>query len=737
MLLPARPLLGWLPLLLALALLGAAVPGAARLGSPLPAALQDAGELSARILRERDEAEPELLVELAGLRNRAAAEGLIGAYGAMGSVFMRREVLRALALLDGVPDVEGIALEHIANVATQSPDLLLREAAVDLLGDAASLGKFYLQVIVESPADDDVREHAMRRHVERAEASDEVWYRRIYEPVKAEPPDPRGRRRKEAEEEAPVLEVHSLVSLRRMALGALAARLTTAELDAALTDRDAGVRRHALAELQRRDPKAAHRRARDIYAKPEGDVDERLLAARIVAKEEGVRAADAFIDLAQKFITPARLRLALADLVAELCDDKVNSKVARLVGRGKDYEQIFALRAARKVEDKALDKRIVRMLGDKNRELRIAAAEVLGERGGKDPEVLEALQVLVEKARDEEAAGAALGALARLRAGDPAWAAKLAEYARSGETTVRNAALTELGRTQGAEPLELLGAALSHELWSTRLAALRGLETLRTTAAVGPIIERMQHEEGRMVREFSDTLFRLTAQSFGLSVPAWRAWWEREGAGFQLVTETELAAVRRAQEERRLRQTTSVAFFGIRIESHRVVFVLDISGSMSELTRGKYLGRGRDTRMAVAQRELKQAIDGLDTRALFNIIIFSSGVDRWLDRGVTGSAGRSRDEAKQWVDRLGAFGATNLYDAIQAAFDDAEVDTIFILSDGEPNVGGQTDPHMIRRHVARWNEHRGVTIHTIAFGLDLPVLEWISEDAGGTHVKFY
>lgn len=729
---PSRPLLG--PCLILLPLL-LSIGAPAR---PTGADAQDAGELVARITRERDETPPEVLVQLANLRSRAAAQGLVQAYDSMGSIYMRREVLRALALLDGVADAERVALEHVANVATESPDRELREAAVDLLGQAPSLGKFFLQVIVESPADDDVREHAMRRHVERAEPSDDAWYRLLYEPAKAaEATDPRTRRRREAEEAPPALEVHRLSSLRRMALAALAPRLSAQELEAALQDRDGGVRRHALAELHRRDARAAHRRARDIYAKPEGDVDERILAARIVAEVEGSRAADAFIDLAQKFVTPARMRLVLADLVAGFGDDKVDAKVGRLVGRGKDYEQIFALHAARRIQDKALDKRIARLLGDRNRELRMAAAQVLGERGNPDPEVLESLASLVERARDEQVSGVALTALARLRAGDPAWPAQLAGYVSSEETDVRNATLVHLGRTGDPAHLATLAGALSHGQWSTRLAAVRGLEALRVPGAVPALIERLSQEEGRMARELADALFRLTGQAFRTNHQAWKAWWDKEGAGFRLASESEVAAALEAQEERRLRQITRASFFGIRVESHRVIFILDISGSMIEPTRGRYVGQTGDTRLAVAQRELKKAIDGLDTRALFNIITFSSGVDRWLDQGVAGSTGKTREEAKAWVDRLGAFGATNLYDAIETAFADSEVDTIFILSDGEPNVGGQTDPHMIRAHVARWNEHRNIIIHTVAVGLDLPVLEWLSGDAGGSHVKFY
>ena len=65
----------------------------------------------------------------------------------------------------------------------------------------------------------------------------------------------------------------------------------------------------------------------------------------------------------------------------------------------------------------------------------------------------------------------------------------------------------------------------------------------------------------------------------------------------------------------------------------------------------------------------------------------------------------------------------------------ADVDTIVILSDGEPTVGPVTQPAMIRADVARWNEHRGIKIHTVSVGGSLEVLEWLAEDHGGKHVK--
>ena len=70
---------------------------------------------------------------------------------------------------------------------------------------------------------------------------------------------------------------------------------------------------------------------------------------------------------------------------------------------------------------------------------------------------------------------------------------------------------------------------------------------------------------------------------------------------------------------------------------------------------------------------------------------------------------------------------------MRESFADPDVDTIFILSDGEPTAGDVLDPFRIREDVARWNRHRHIKLHTIAIGGNLEVLEWLAKDAGGTY----
>ena len=171
-----------------------------------------------------------------------------------------------------------------------------------------------------------------------------------------------------------------------------------------------------------------------------------------------------------------------------------------------------------------------------------------------------------------------------------------------------------------------------------------------------------------------------------------------------------------------------------RIESKRVLFIIDVSGSMQAPTLGEYVGEEGDPRMEVAKRELTKCLEGLEPASLFNIVTFSDGVTPWSDT-INEHSTDTLEEAKGFVSRLGPGGGTNLYGAVQLAFEDPDVDTIFVLSDGEPTSGDVTDPFTIREDVAAWNENRGGKINCIAIGGSLQVLEWLAEDHDGNYVK--
>lgn len=716
--------------ILPLCLLSLAAAAAPRAAGP-----DDVSDLVDEIVALRDEVDPARLRELAEFGNRDAALGLIEVYDSMGSLYMRREVLRLLAGFDGVDGAEEPALEKVANIATEGEDPELREWAVDALAECRHLGKRFLKLIVESPADDMVREQAMRRHVEQASQEDYDWYRSLYRPAAPQDSGKRSKKRGKDQEQPKV--PRRLPVIRDLAFQGLVPALTEEELLRAAGDGRPKIRVMALQELGARGSDAATELARDLLKRVDEREEVRAAAAELLVRADEPKIAERFLELGGKTddVTPRFLKDRMADLLADMDDPAVHKKVMRRLGKGKAYEKLFILRALAKSDDEKLIKPLEKMLLDKDVEVRVAAVQNLTRLN--DSGAVKQIEKMLDRYPDDLTAVAGMKALTAIRGDDPEWIARLHELARGDVLLERNAALAALAQRGDSEDFDLFVEMLQHPIWSTRLQALAALEASRRPEAVGAIVARLGQEDGLMRTRFADALWRLTGQPYGKNARAWQGWWEREGGQFEPITAAELQQRQREEEERRLRQVTRTSrFFGIRIESKRVIFIIDVSGSMNELTKGHYVGEKGDPRIEVAKRELIKAIESLEEGTLFNILPFSGGVSYWIDGDIAESDGASREDAIEFVQRLGAGGGTNLYGALKVAFADPDVDSIYVLSDGEPSVGDVIDPATIRNHVSLWNENRGVVVHCIAVGGSLQVLEWLAQDSGGSYVKY-
>lgn len=707
-----------------------------------PAPVQDLGALVAEIAEKRDEVDPAAFHQLAALGTRESALALVEAYEVMSSPLARREVLFALGRLDGIPEAEQPALQKVTDVAVGAQAPELSRAAIDVLAAAPSLGHEFLRVIVESPARDAVRIDAMRRLVEAAAPEDGPWFRRVFDaPRQADDKDVR-RAVKKGEK---VARVDTLTRVRELAFERVALDLDARELAgfAREKERDAmdvrkdAIRRTALLELERRADRKLGKLAREVFEDRTETGTNRALAARMVAADRGAKAFGPFVKEGMKdpSITPRQLRLALAELARELRSQRDEGKLVKELAKARPHELAFLLRVLRgSANEKAVELAQEVVMGE-SADVAVAAAEFLAATGL--PEVEPALETAAFGAENSTVAIAALRGLGALRAGDPSWMEELVRFAASSRRQVRNAALEELARLDAAGNLEVFVQALESEDWTTRVRALAGLEGAASREAVAAVVARMPAEEGRMAERFGEALWRLSGQPFGTSASSWTAWWKDAGPSFERIDPARLAELEVEEERRRLAQVSRAdSFFGLRVLARRIVFVLDVSGSMEDPVGTEFLGEDGVSRMDRAKEELVRFIDGVEAGTLYNLILFSRGAEAWLKEGIGDSSEASRAAAREFVGRITPGGGTNLYGGLALAFSDPDVEAVIVLSDGEPSVGRVTDSWEIRNAVQRWNEGRGVVIHTVAVGGSFPILEWLAEDSGGSFTQF-
>ncbi|MHC4859683.1 MAG: HEAT repeat domain-containing protein [Planctomycetota bacterium] len=310
-----------------------------------------------------------------------------------------------------------------------------------------------------------------------------------------------------------------------------------------------------------------------------------------------------------------------------------------------------------------------------------------------------------------------------------------------------------LAEQAGEVALPELLPLLSDPRWQIRVAVVTGLARIGNPRAIQPLIDRLRAETGRLRGDISDALKKLTGKDFGILPDRWQEWWDQNRGSF---VPPEPAPPKEDEPAEEPEDTgppdgkagpmgppkrepppppppdgrqpppdeppppdagddkgSGASFYGIRVLSKRIIFVIDVSGSMNDPASGKDQKR---TKIAVAKRELKTAVLGLPDDARLNIVFYNETVSVWKKTMVKAER-KERKAAVEFVEEFEAVGATNVHDALKQAFDIVGMgardkkykpgaDTIFFLSDGMPTVGTVIDPKQIVKEVKRWNHAR-------------------------------
>jgi uncharacterized protein YegL len=299
---------------------------------------------------------------------------------------------------------------------------------------------------------------------------------------------------------------------------------------------------------------------------------------------------------------------------------------------------------------------------------------------------------------------------------------------RSARLRPRILALDLLAGMQASDLLPEVHRLFTHKSWPLRAAAYDFCRVVRSLDSVSPLIERLDAEKGRLREDCLDALKAITSYRLFDSA-RWRSWWKESRPTFVMPT---LAQVSPPKRQGRAPSTVS-SFFDIPLVSTRVAFVIDISGSMSAgMATVSSSGKVSRTRIDAAKRQLTRVVGELQTTSLFNVVYFETKVQAFA-KAARKATRSTKAEALGFVQRLRATGGTNIHDALELAFADDDIDTIYLLSDGSPSAGKITDATQLADAVASWNKVRRIRIHTIAIGSQSKLMERLAADSGGVH----
>lgn len=327
----------------------------------------------------------------------------------------------------------------------------------------------------------------------------------------------------------------------------------------------------------------------------------------------------------------------------------------------------------------------------------------------------------------------------------------LIEHTRHPDSRDRTIALLSLTKHKSNSWPEVFRQALLDPAWQVRTVAIQGLAGSKNDEInIAALIDAMNREEGRLREEIYHTLKSLTRRDLGPSAIQWKRWWDV----YSNKTKEEKKQAELSNPDR----FYAPSYYGIRFQSKRVVFLIDVSGSMnggisvSERQVLEILGKNfapnqtLQTKLDLAKLALVKVLNEMDPDSLFNIIFYESSATAWGKRLLK----LQEDVRKKAVTRiinLSPSGATNIWDALEASLQimgnsfkenyEKGPDTFFLLTDGYPTAGTVANSPAILAHFQLVNRVRQIRVHTVGMGVhDREFLQSISETSGGTYRGF-
>ncbi|HUQ69949.1 MAG TPA: VWA domain-containing protein [Planctomycetaceae bacterium] len=264
------------------------------------------------------------------------------------------------------------------------------------------------------------------------------------------------------------------------------------------------------------------------------------------------------------------------------------------------------------------------------------------------------------------------------------------------------------------------------ENYGLRHAIVCALGSLKGTQGIDALIRILPQLEGQLRYEAISRLTLRTGEKFGDRTEEWIAWQKSRDPNWSGPRVDQQPPPREVAWN-----ATLPRFFRVPIYAKRVLFVVDMSGSMKSTVEGK-------TRLEALQDELTNAIKALPEDSLFGVIAFNDRVQPWAIQPKPATSD-NKAAAIQAVWSLNAQGGTAVNDALEVALGyNGYLEQILLLTDGRPTAGKLVDTAPIVSNITGRNQFRRVRIDTI--GLDTTgeaerLLQQLSEQNHGQYNK--
>lgn len=333
---------------------------------------------------------------------------------------------------------------------------------------------------------------------------------------------------------------------------------------------------------------------------------------------------------------------------------------------------------------------------------------------------------------------------------------------------VRIAAVEALGAWPDGAEDHVVGRIADPD-WGVQMKAVEIVGAKKVTRAIPHLISALERAGPRVQDVMGKALKDLTGENFDPYADVWAKWWEANKSKFEGQDAVKVGGRPRDPQP-------DPTIYGVPIKSDKVLFIIDISGSMDKPSSNKPPEAPKPPagpvtpkdgapppppppeevisgkKIDVAKHELKKAIEKLPKNAMFSIIAFNHAAIVWKEKAVQATP-ENKEEAYKWVRGMQPSGSTYSdgalrlgfrmagLGAIDKAYPEVAIDTIMFISDGAPtdnapDASKLMDHNIILQHVREWNLQKRVVINCIAVDMQPgnEFMERLAAENGGVFV---
>jgi HEAT repeat protein len=261
--------------------------------------------------------------------------------------------------------------------------------------------------------------------------------------------------------------------------------------------------------------------------------------------------------------------------------------------------------------------------------------------------------------------------------------------------------------------------------WRPRLQCVENLAAVKSKESVDALVQVSGDGRPVVAAKANASLQALTGMKFTLR-QQWEPWWKENRATFDLEKKEEKPAPFAGEKK------TAATWLGLAVTSDHVAFVIDKSADMS---KGAAKGGSKDD---LARAELKQTLDHLKGSPFkFNIWTYGDEIRR-MEKSPIALDDKSEARTLGWVEKIGCSGNKAIWEVLETVVSDPDIDTVYLLSSGEPEIGLYVHWNRVCDHLADLNRFHKIVVNTVCWNDSKwyrDQLDHIAQATGGKFVS--